>query len=77
MFDSSSDAVSIGHVDEVDKLITMMLDIEIEEFYEEAMDWDNVGADSYSAVIGVRQSHVSFLLHNSHLDHFFDSVGLL
>jgi len=38
MFDSSSDAVSIGHVDEVDKLITMMLDIEIEEFYEEAMD---------------------------------------
>jgi len=38
MSNSSINAVSIGHVDEVDKFITMMLDIEIEEFYEEAMD---------------------------------------
>jgi hypothetical protein len=77
MADSGRNAVPVRHVDEIDELLAVVLDVKIEEFYQKAMDGKDVGAYRYLGVVGVGNSNVTFLLDDASLNHILHPVGLL
>ena len=77
MADSGRNAVPVRHVDEIDELLAVVLDVKIEEFYQKTMDGKDVGAYRYLCVVGVASSNVTFLLDDARLNHILHPVGLL